>query len=55
MHKNIFEGIDILEHEDIDLELSLHIVERMKLGKGQFCNLRTALSSQASLVPSRLL
>lgn len=49
MHKKIFEGIDILEHEDIDLELSLHIVERMKLGKGQFRNLRSLLRPHLSL------
>jgi hypothetical protein len=49
MQKTIFDGIDILEPEDLNLELSLHIVERMKLGKGQYRHLRSLLRPSLSL------
>ena len=39
LQKKIFEGVDIAETQSVDLELALHIVERMKLGKGRYRHL----------------
>ena len=49
LQKKIFDGVDISETERVDLELALHIVERMKLGKGRYRHLCSLLRPHLSL------